>query len=222
MRRVNFGAFVLLCAVACKHLPEPSTSVSDSCSAPFNISVGSTGMTIVVAATAPDNADSLVVEYLPPVGEWQSKSFSRSVAEIIVPVAETGQYAVRLKTRCVSGRFSAYASGYSVDVLSPSVCSPDSVYFDPDVKTLLNNYCVGCHNENLSSGGVNLSSYAVITADGKLVRPGRPDDSKLMKVVADDDPADRMPPPPASPLSAAQIETIRKWITQGAPENVCR
>jgi len=39
--------------------------------------------------------------------------------------------------------------------------------------------------------------------------------------IAENDPEDRMPPPPAAPLTPAQINKIYKWISQGALNNYC-
>jgi len=41
------------------------------------------------------------------------------------------------------------------------------------------------------------------------------------KVIVETDPDKRMPPPPRSPLTAAQIAKIQKWINQGAKNNSC-
>jgi hypothetical protein len=53
------------------------------------------------------------------------------------------------------------------------------------------------------------------------IRPGNPGGSDLYKMIIDNDPGDRMPPPPRDPLSAAQRELIRKWIADGAQNLVC-
>ena len=78
----------------------------------------------------------------------------------------------------------------------------------------------GCHDAVTASDGVILTDYANVfnTAD---VRPGDPASSDLYEVITESDPSKRMPPPPASPLSAADIALIQKWIQQGAPDNYC-
>ena len=100
-------------------------------------------------------------------------------------------------------------------------CDPDSIYFEKDVLPLLTTYCVtGCHSEATANAGVVLSSYSRIisTAD---VRAGNPGGSDLYEVLVETDVDKRMPQSPLAPLSAENIEIIRKWIEQGALNNTC-
>ena len=78
----------------------------------------------------------------------------------------------------------------------------------------------GCHVVASHQEGVILTSYANVmnTAD---VDPGDPGGSKLYRVLIDNDPDDRMPRPPASPLTDAQKSLIYKWIQQGAKDLTC-
>lgn len=108
------------------------------------------------------------------------------------------------------------------DPITGVECDPDTVYFNRDVLPILISNCAmsGCHNAGTASDGVVLTDYqsVVSTAD---VDPGRPGNSDLYEVLVDDDPDDRMPRPPASPLSTEQIAIIGKWIDQGALDLEC-
>lgn len=101
-------------------------------------------------------------------------------------------------------------------------CDPDTVYFNKDILPLLNSSCAmpGCHDQVTHAEGVILTNYNSIITTGEII-PYDPGNSKVYEKVIDSDPNDRMPPPPASPLSSAQIEKIRKWISQGAKNNQC-
>lgn len=108
-------------------------------------------------------------------------------------------------------------------VVPPTVsatCSPDSVYFTNEVFPIIASNCTmsGCHDAITQAEGVNLTNYTNIM---KYVRAGNAGGSKLYKVMIDTDPRDRMPPPPMSPLSSAQLAKIQKWINQGAKNNSC-
>jgi hypothetical protein len=107
-------------------------------------------------------------------------------------------------------------------LLNGNICHPDTVYFQRDILPLLNSSCAkaGCHDAATANDGVILDSYfnVMATAD---VEPGNPDDSDLYEVITDDDPEDRMPPPPLDPLTNNQIAMIRKWILQGAQDLNC-
>lgn len=101
-------------------------------------------------------------------------------------------------------------------------CDPDSVYFQNQILPLIVSNCAtsGCHDAASASDGVVLTNYANIINTGD-VRPGNPGNSELYEVLIDNDPDKRMPPPPASPMSAANIALIQQWIQQGAPNNYC-
>jgi mono/diheme cytochrome c family protein len=76
----------------------------------------------------------------------------------------------------------------------------------------------GCHDAITSADDVNLTNYTNIM---KYVRAGNASRSELYQVMIETDPGDRMPPPPMSPLSSAQLAKIQKWINQGAKNNSC-
>jgi len=100
-------------------------------------------------------------------------------------------------------------------------CSPDTVYFEKDVLPVLRSNCAmsGCHDAASKKDGVILDNYENVMRTSK-VKPGNPSDSELYEVFSKSG-DDRMPPPPADPLSTAQQEMIRKWIAQGAKNLKC-
>jgi hypothetical protein len=101
-------------------------------------------------------------------------------------------------------------------------CHPDTVYFINTIEPLLNSGCArpGCHDDITQQNGVVLTNYISIIATGG-VKPQNAADSKIYKVLVEDDPDDIMPPPPNDPLSGTQITQIQKWINQGALNNEC-
>ncbi|MDD2963960.1 MAG: c-type cytochrome [Bacteroidales bacterium] len=100
-------------------------------------------------------------------------------------------------------------------------CDPDTVYFVNTVLPLLQSSCAmsGCHDAATARDGVILTDYNRIMITGD-VKPGNASDSKIYEVLSDDG-DDRMPPPPAAPLSAEQKALLAKWINQGALNNAC-
>ncbi|HYE54084.1 MAG TPA: c-type cytochrome domain-containing protein [Chitinophagaceae bacterium] len=99
-------------------------------------------------------------------------------------------------------------------------CSPDTVYFQQAILPILVSNCAvpGCHDATTQEEGYVFTNYQNVM---KVVRPGRPRDSELYEVITENDPDDRMPRPPRSPLTTAQIAAIEKWIRQGARNNSC-
>jgi len=103
-----------------------------------------------------------------------------------------------------------------------SPCSPDSAYFVRDVLPILASNCAvsGCHDASTRAEGVRLDHYRAVIQTAE-VRAGDPENSELFEVCVETRPEKRMPPPPRSPLSSAQVETLRRWIAQGARNNHC-
>lgn len=101
-------------------------------------------------------------------------------------------------------------------------CDPEVIYFEKDVLPILLTNCAfsGCHNSATAQDDVILDSYKSVM-DSDVVRAYRLDNSDLYEAITDNDPDDQMPPPPAQRLSSAQIETISKWILQGAKDEKC-
>lgn len=92
----------------------------------------------------------------------------------------------------------------------------------------------GCHDSITQQHGMDLSTSpsiydSLVNRDGlevcrnvlkKRVVPGDPDNSFVLQKVTgqvDCNLSQRMPPPPAPPLPADQIEMLRAWIATGAP-----
>jgi len=90
--------------------------------------------------------------------------------------------------------------------------------FERDVAPIVVNHCLVCHQPNKRSGGLDLSTLATATTGGELgpaIVVGKPTESVLVDRIT----AGEMPPPKAKeskPLSAQQIDTLRRWVTSGA------
>ncbi|MCC7505323.1 MAG: hypothetical protein IT259_08485 [Saprospiraceae bacterium] len=99
-------------------------------------------------------------------------------------------------------------------------CSGDTVYFQNQILPLLISSCAqsGCHNVQSHEDGVITTDYAHIM---QHIKPFNPSQSKIYKVIIDNDPDDRMPRPPAAPWTQEQINLLKTWIEQGALNNAC-
>lgn len=113
--------------------------------------------------------------------------------------------------------------GNPVDPGSGTPCDSNQVYFQQQVLPILISNCAlsGCHDDASHEDGVILTSYQkVMTTAG--IQPGNPGGSKLYESITDNDPGDRMPPPPRNPLTQEQVQIIRRWIQLGAQNLVCQ
>lgn len=108
------------------------------------------------------------------------------------------------------------------------------VSFAKDVQPILQSNCIECHDhaaEGVSQSGLSLADYDSLmhgTQFGAVVVPENSESSTLYMVVAHKtDPKIHMPPhdPHAlakgrgDPLDEDQVETIKRWIDQGAKNN---
>jgi hypothetical protein len=89
--------------------------------------------------------------------------------------------------------------------------------FAEEIRPILAARCYQCHGPELQQNGLRLDSLAAIlngSANGKVVIPGDSEKSPLVRrLLAFDRP---QMPYGGPPLSADEVELIRKWIDQGA------
>ncbi len=97
------------------------------------------------------------------------------------------------------------------DMGGPSTDSiTEEVSFSQEVWPIFEKYALTAHG---GKGGVFLENYTDIM---NYVEPGDPEGSYLYRALIGDDVAQM---PPGNPLPEELIETIYKWIEQGAKEN---
>jgi hypothetical protein len=98
-----------------------------------------------------------------------------------------------------------------------TISAGDADFFETRVRPLLANNCFECHGEKKQEAGLRLDvrKPAMRGGDeGPVIRPGSPDESKLMAAVRY---AGDVQMPPRGKLPAEQIETLAAWIARGAP-----
>lgn len=95
--------------------------------------------------------------------------------------------------------------------------------FNFEIRPLLSDRCFNCHGPDAEARRAELR---LDTRDGALrrledgrwiIRPGRPEESEVIRRITAADPAERMPPPDSHlTLDSGEIESIRRWIAAGA------
>ncbi len=88
--------------------------------------------------------------------------------------------------------------------------------FREQVAPIFEMRCVHCHGAELPKGGLSLATREGLIRGGKngpAVLPGQPGESLLLDAVSGDAPA---MPQKDKPLSKQQLESLRRWIEQGA------
>lgn len=90
------------------------------------------------------------------------------------------------------------------------------VSFYRQVQPVLQKRCQGCHQPISQGGKLILTTYEALKAggaNGAGFKPGKPDESVLMRYIIGTTPA---MPKNGKPLAPADVELIRRWIAEGA------
>jgi len=96
--------------------------------------------------------------------------------------------------------------------LGLSAAAPDSAA----AVAILNSNCAQCHSKALSMSGLDLSSRDAALRGGSrgpTLVAGKAAESKLMEAV---ERKGKLVMPPSTPLSPTEVETLRRWIDEGA------
>src|SRR5690348_12417518 len=104
--------------------------------------------------------------------------------------------------------------------LVPAAPPQPRVDFNRDVRPILSDACFACHGPDAKQRKARLRldvSEGAFTPRKRSVpiAPGAPGKSEVWARIASTDPGKLMPPPESNKkLTAAQKETIRRWIEQ--------
>ena len=95
----------------------------------------------------------------------------------------------------------------------------DKLEYNRDIRPILAENCFACHGPDSAARKADLRLDQ--RDDGRRGRrpscPGKPDESELIDRIFSDDPTELMPPPKShKKLTAAQKETLKRWIAEGA------
>src|SRR3954465_14907609 len=102
----------------------------------------------------------------------------------------------------------------AVAIVLPAAGRADPVRFNRDVLPILADHCFACHGPDAAKrkGKLRLDREA----DARKVL-GQPEASELVRRVTSADPDERMPPKGSGrELTKAQVDTLRRWVAEGA------
>ena len=96
--------------------------------------------------------------------------------------------------------------------------TPDAIsFFENQVRPLLLNKCVSCHNKNLHTSGLSMESREAILKGGNrgaAVSLGLPEESRLLQVVRRQG---ELKMPPDEVLTKHEVSALVRWIEMGLP-----
>jgi len=111
--------------------------------------------------------------------------------------------------------------GAAVDATpdTPRAAKETKVDFLREVQPILAKKCFACHGPDEAESGLSFTSEAAAYAEADsgehAIVPGDLKASQLIARITSEDESERMPPE-GDPLSPPQIETLSRWIAQGA------
>ena len=102
-----------------------------------------------------------------------------------------------------------------------------NVSFSQDISPIFQSSCAtsGCHDSGTQVNGVNLSTYVdAMNSVGNqygenVINEGNPDESPLVDKIEPNPQIEQRMPYQRDPLPQADIDSIRAWIADGAPDN---
>jgi hypothetical protein len=99
-----------------------------------------------------------------------------------------------------------------------AVATP-SVNYSEQIKPILAERCYACHGPDAAQRKADLELHIRDKAIREAIVPGKADASPLFQRITSRSPDEQMPPPDSKkpPLTADQIELVKRWINEGAP-----
>lgn len=104
-----------------------------------------------------------------------------------------------------------------------AVCAEEATFTAADylrhIKPMLRDKCYVCHGVLRQEAGLRVDTAAAVrsgSSNGPIIDPANPHQSVLFQRLTTSDPAERMPQE-AAPLTAEELERMRRWIAAGAP-----
>ena len=91
----------------------------------------------------------------------------------------------------------------------------EAIRFNRDIRPVLSDRCYVCHGPGRQEAAIRLDSFERATE--YAVVPGDAAGSEMVARISSSDPDVRMPPADShQTLSVAEIDTLKRWITEGA------
>ncbi|VTT97524.1 hypothetical protein : Uncharacterized protein OS=Singulisphaera acidiphila (strain ATCC BAA-1392 / DSM 18658 / VKM B-2454 / MOB10) GN=Sinac_0947 PE=4 SV=1: PSCyt1: PSCyt2: Laminin_G_3: PSD1 [Gemmataceae bacterium] len=101
---------------------------------------------------------------------------------------------------------------------APNPVPQGKLEYNRDIRPILAENCFACHGADSASrkAGLRLDQREA-AIEAKAIEPGKPEKSSVIERVFSAEPKELMPPPKShKKLTAAQKETLKRWIAEGA------
>jgi mono/diheme cytochrome c family protein len=98
--------------------------------------------------------------------------------------------------------------------------TPDQLRLSAEARGVLAHHCTKCHGQGKQKGGLRLDLKDLALKggdDGAVLVAGHPAESVLIQRITLSKDHDDVMPPEGGKIEKQEIETLRKWVSEGAP-----
>lgn len=106
------------------------------------------------------------------------------------------------------------------NVLRAADFTPEQLALSAEARGIFAHRCTKCHGQQKQKSGLRLDVKEAALKGGEggaVLAPGKAEESEILKRVSLPAGDDDLMPPKDGPLDAKEIETLRRWIADGAP-----
>jgi WD40 repeat protein len=100
---------------------------------------------------------------------------------------------------------------------------PSEVSYYRNIRPILQLHCQGCHQPAKAMGDFVMTSHAALLGKGQsgdpAIVPGKPEASKIVAQITSQEGKPPEMPKGKEPLTAHDVDLIKKWIAQGAKDD---
>jgi uncharacterized membrane protein len=105
-------------------------------------------------------------------------------------------------------------------LMTPIIDVQEALVYDDVIEPILQTKCYSCHGASKQKGGLRMDDSVSLMKggkDGKVIEPGRVDDSEMIRrLLLPVDDEDHMPPREKPQPTESQIALLHWWISEGA------
>jgi mono/diheme cytochrome c family protein len=116
----------------------------------------------------------------------------------------------------------ALALGLGAQDKTPAAAAPVKVSYDKQIRPLFQAQCHGCHQPAKAKGEYVMTSFDRLLKTGESKKApivaGKPDQSHMIELITPKNGEAEMPKK-KSPLHAAEIDLVKRWIAEGAVDD---
>jgi cytochrome c553 len=131
---------------------------------------------------------------------------------------DTPRFLMHLKMLRAISCVCLWASALWITNAKVATADDRSDFFESQIRPLLLEKCIECHGPTKQENGVRLDRRNDVlqgkASESPLITPGKPEESRLWKVLEHS--TDDIAMPPSGKLEEAQRAVIAKWIAEGA------